>query len=333
MVDLSFLLTRNLWIATKDKEIHEMNSGDVLRLTIQTLNKLARDWGITADKILLIADMWSKDYGGYYRSYLIKDFIKYKGSRKYMTEQALEDLKSDPNSTEEDIRAAERELAVNKIKFEAKQIMKDEFKYLGLPYIAYPGYEFDDIATLASFHFYEPNAKPNVIVTKDSDLSYSLCPNCVQFKLPTRGSDPKVITYDEMYATIPESLKNRGVSLYQYFALINSLGFSHNDTAKTIKDSTADTEEVILRILSGDYSDVENVDAFKAQMNSFNLGIFPNLEDVKKIIANDFMTVGKLGSLQDFHEFCKKHSVTGISDKYYLDFIKRFDPKLFCDKW
>ena len=38
LVDVSYLLTRNLWVSTKSKSINEFNAGDVLRLTIQTLN-------------------------------------------------------------------------------------------------------------------------------------------------------------------------------------------------------------------------------------------------------------------------------------------------------
>jgi len=328
LVDTSFLLNRNLFVVTKDKEINEMNPGDVVKLTLQTLNRLARDWDISCDKIILIGDEWNKDIGGYYRTQMIKDYIHYKGSRKFMTQEKLEEMKKDSNVTPEEIKAAERELAVNRIKYLSKQIIKNELKNFGLPYFSYPGYEFDDIATMASFLLHGKTDKMNVIITKDSDLSYSLCPTCCQFLLPTRGSDPKIITYNDMYTTIPLELLSRGMSLYQYFSFLNSLGYSHNDTAKTVKPRLNPTE-VILHILDDNYEDLTNIEAFKAQMNSFNLSNFPNLDKVQNMILNDFSTQGRISSSKDFMNFCKTCNIEDLSEHYYTDFVNRFDQKLF----
>ncbi len=187
-IDGSFLLTRNLWVATKDKKPDEMQVGEVIRITIQTINKLYRDWCVGADKVILIFDEWDRNINGYLRSYMIKDYVKYKGSRKFITEQTIEDMKADPNTKPEELEKAIHELATNKIKFQAKKIMREEFKNIGIPYFSWPGYEFDDIATLASFGLNGQSEKPNVIVTKDSDLSWSVCPGCDQFLLPTKGS-------------------------------------------------------------------------------------------------------------------------------------------------
>jgi len=331
LVDASFLISRNLFVATKDKEISEMNPGEVVRITLLTLNRLARDWGITCDKILMIGDEWDKNLeGGYIRANLIKDFVKYKGSRTYMTEKLLQSLKDDPTTSPEVIQNAEHELAVNKVKYAAKQIIKTELTRFGLPWFSYPGYEFDDIATLASFQLHGKLDKPMVIVTKDSDLLYSLCPTCCQFLLPTKGSDPKIVTYDEMYATIPQELVERGMSLYQYFSFLNSLGYSHNDTCKSVKPRLNSTE-VILHILDNDYSDLTNVDAFKAQLCSFNLGNFPNLDKVQTMINSKFNTTGHISTETEFKNFCKICNITDMSDKYYSDFTSRFDQRLFCD--
>lgn len=328
-VDHSFLLTRNLWMATKDKEISEMNPGDVVRITLQTLRKLGRDWGITCDKIILIADQWSREYGGYYTNYLTSAFGgAYKGSRKWITEQVLEDMKSDPNVTEEEVKAAERELAINKVKFEAKRIMKEEFPKIGVYYYGFDGYEFDQIATLAAFQRYSVVNKPDIIVTKDTDLTFSVTPACPFFSLPTKGQEPKVITYDEMYATIPDSLKAKGLSLYQYNAYLNSLGKSHNDMSRSLKPGI-DTTTAILHIMDGDYSDLDNVDLFLAQMKSYDLSCYPHLREVQQAIAMDFGTKGKLANLDEFHDFCMKNKVSGISDRYFSDFTNSFDPRLF----
>jgi hypothetical protein len=213
-----------------------------------------------------------------------------------------------------------------------KKIIKEELKNIGIPYFSWPGYEFDDIATLASFGLNGKTSKPNVIVTKDSDLSWSVCPGCDQFLLPTRGSDPKVVTYNEMYYKIPEVLRNNGLGLYMYHAYCDSLGITgHNDNLKTIK-SGHDGTQAILNIMNGDYSDVEKVDAFKAQMRSFDLSCFPQVDQVNKMIQTEFGTAGKIGTLDDFKDFCVRHGVKGISDSYYNGLSCRFDVKLFSGK-
>lgn len=53
IVDFSYVLTRNLFAVARGKKIGEFNAGDVMRMTIQTINKLARDYGISADKVSL----------------------------------------------------------------------------------------------------------------------------------------------------------------------------------------------------------------------------------------------------------------------------------------
>lgn len=328
-IDGSFLLTRNLWVATKDKKPEKMNPGEVLRITIQTINKLYRDWGVGADKVILIFDEWNRDINGYVRSWMIKDYVQYKGSRTFITEETIEKMKADPNVTEEQLNKAIHELASNKIKFQAKKIMREEFKNIGLPYFSWPGYEFDDIATLASFGLNGKSDKPNLIVTKDSDLTWSLCPGCDQFLLPTKGSLPTIVTYDDMYYKIPEVLRNSGLGLYMYHAYCDSLGITgHNDNLKTIK-SGKDGTQTILKIMNGDYSDVEKPDAFRAQMKSFDLSCFPDVDRVNDMIQNDFKTRGHIGTLDEFKIFCTKYDIKGISDTYYNGLSERFDTKLF----
>lgn len=330
-IDGSFLITRNLRVATRNKEIEEMNPGDVLRITIQTLNKLARDWGITVDKLCLIFDEWDKDLGGYIRTWMIKDYVAYKGSRKYINEQMLEEMKADPNVTEDEIKKAERELAVSKVKFEAKRLMKEEFNLIGIPYFSYPGYEFDDIATLASINGYGRRGKPDVIVTKDTDLTWSLAPDVDFFKLPTNGSTPEVITYNDMIKCIPQQLQDRGLGLYWYHAYCDSLGITgHNDNIKTIKKGR-DGTQAILNIMDGNFDDVDLVDAFKAQMKSFDLSTFPNISEVNRMIEQDFETRGHLGTVEEFREFCNRNKVEGIYDNYYSSFIRRLDQKCYSE--
>lgn len=328
-IDGSWLLTRNLYITTKDKTIEEMDPVDTVRLTLQTISKLSKSWGITAQKIIIIWDKWSKIYGGYIRSWMLKDFVTYKGSRKFITERVLEEMKNDPNVTPEQLNAAMRELAISKIKFKAKDIMINEFPKIGICSYFYEGYEFDDIASLASFQLYRDSGLPNIIITKDSDLQYSTCPNCVWMCPPSGGAtEPTIITYNDMYYKIPEALRNRGMSLYNYNAYMNAAGFiGHNDMGVSKKRNT-DSVETILKILDGDYSDLHNKDMFEAQLKSYDLSLFPGINIVRQDIDN-FYSMGHYGTLNDFHEFCMKNGVTQISDNYYTNMISKFDQKLF----
>lgn len=331
LIDASYILTRNLFIATKDKKPEEMNPGEVCRITIQTISKLYKDWFCSGDKPILIFDEWSRNLGGYIRSFMIKDYVAYKGSRKFMTQALLNEMREDPNVTPEELVKAEHELAVNKCKFEAKKIMKEQFRQIGIPCFSYEGYEYDDIAALASFIFSEPTSKPNVIVTKDSDLNYSLSPGTCQFLVPTKGKEPEFVYYDDMYYKIPQVLRDRGVSLYMYHAYCDSLGVTgHNDNLKTIKKG-ADGTQTILHILDGDYSDVENIPAFEAQMRSFDLSNFPDLDKVQSMIINDFPKAGHIGTIPEFRAFCTRNNITGISDSYYMAFSDRLDQRLFSE--
>jgi 5'-3' exonuclease len=331
LIDASYILTRNLWIATKDTKPGEMNPGEVCRITIQTISKLYKDWGCSGDKPLLIWDEWSKELGSYIRSYMIKDFVTYKGSRKFMTQSILDEIKANPESTPEEIAKAEHELAVNKCKFEAKKIMKEQFRQIGIPSFSVPGYESDDICTLASFLLNDVSPKPNVIVTKDSDMSFSLSPNTYQFLVPTKGKDPEFVDYNTMYYKIPQVLRDRGMSLYMYHAYCDSLGVTgHNDNLKTIKPGV-DGTTAILHIMDGDFSDVENIPAFQAQMRSFDLSNFPDLDRVQDMILNQFPVAGHIGTIREFKDFCARNNITGISDAYYMTFSDRLEQRLYSE--
>ena len=329
LIDLSYILMRNMYAASKGKNIGEYNEGDIIRITIQTLRKIVRDFGISADKFIMLYDKWDKQLGGYYRTWLLKDFVKYKGTRVYMTEEEVERMIASGEYTEEDILKAKLEAYQNQVKYKAKWGMISDLGKIGIPCFGVEGWEFDDLAWLTACQIYgQDNGKPSVIITKDSDLTYSLTPQMQYFKIPTGGSDPKIITYEDMYATIPEELKAKGISLYMYKAFLDSLGYGHNDMSSTRKSGISPTE-AILKILQGDYSDVENVEAFKTQMKSFDLGGFPRLQEAKDLISTKLGTVGRLGTLDDFHKFCDKYKVSGITDKYYSEFIAGFDQKLF----
>jgi hypothetical protein len=208
--------------------------------------------------------------------------------------------------------------------------MREEFPKLGIPWIEFNGYEFDQIATLAAFERFGKTELPDLIITKDTDLLYSLTPGCKFFALPTRGSEPKVVTYEEMYYQIPEVLRNMGMSLYQYNAYLNAFGKGHNDLARTLKKGYDPTQSII-ETAQGNFECIEpdRLELFQAQLKSYDLSIYPRLDEVKRCITEEFPKIGYYPSTRDFQDFCEKYKINGISDRYFSDFTSVFDQKLF----
>lgn len=343
LVDLSYILFRNAFAVSRGKSIGEYNAGDIIRCTIQTLNKIPRDFGITVDKFVLVYDRWDPQWQGYYRTHLLKGLYKdtrgdtvdkETGKQVYITREVFEKMKSDPEVTQEELRAAEEKLYFNETKYTAKWTIIRDLGKFGIPSIGVLGWEFDDLAWLAVGMMYsdEPNAKPNLIITKDSDLNFSTSPQFSVFRIPTSGSLPKVITYEEMYSTvIPDNLKGK-ISLYNYHCMGDALGTGHNDMSRTIRKGYKADDVIEDIVLRNDWSGVENPEIFKLQMSSFDISQFPRIDEAKRIINDILPTCGRLGTLQEFHEFCDKNLVSGISDRYFSEFISRFDPKLFTER-
>ena len=341
-VDSSYIIQRNLAAISRGKKPGEYTAADVIRSTIQTINKINRDYKSTAgcDKFVLLADKWDPEYLGYWRTQLLKGAYKdtrgdgtdTEGKPIYYDMRYYESIKDSPSLTEQEKEEVKEKAYKNEVRSKAKRVIQGELRNFGIPTIGILGWEADDLAYLATGLLYtdDPSVKPNLIITKDTDQQFSISPKVDYFKIPGGKQEPKVITYDEMYATIPDFLKGR-ISLYNYHAYFESLGDSHNDMRSPRKPGT-DVDTTILHILDGDYSDLEDIELFKRNISSFNIGNFPRFEEARRAILDLVPTAGRLGTLGEFHEFCDKHGITGISDKYFTEFISRFDPKLFSER-
>lgn len=328
IVDLSYVLNRNLRAISSVKPGGEYSVGDVMRTTIQTLNKMARDYGITADKIILGCDLWSQKYGGYYRTHCLKG--DYKSSRKYVTPKDLVEKKKDPAVKKEELVQMENEIFFNMVRKEAKIAITKNFSRIGLPCAGIDGWEFDDLAYFAGRELFKLDNKPSVVVTKDTDVLYSITPKMDYFKIPTGKNDtPQIRKYEEVYKSlVPEEIRNKNIGLYHYKALLDSLGGGHNDMKRT--SESKDFNSIISKIADGDFSGVRDREVFNIQFNSFNLDKFPGIEDAKKLIADGFPTMGHIDeNLEAFREICDRFGVKGISDDYFSKFIFRFDKSLF----
>lgn len=330
LVDLSLLLSRNVYAVSKGKEIGEYTSGEVVKMTLQTLNKIARDYKVTSDKIILLADSWDPEYNGYYRTYLLGG--NYKDSRSWMTPEKYKEISETPGISESVIRKAEADLYQNQVKTEAKHILRTEAFKIGLPCLGVPGLECDDLFYIISSLLYSSGVtKKSVMVTKDSDCMFCTSPAVDYFRLPVGGSKPEIKTYDEIYVTsVPQELRDKGLSLYEYKSLWDSLDGGHNDMRRTRIQRTNLTK-VISGILDGDYSGVKDIDLFKRQHQTFILDSFPMISQAVSEIIQKLPIIGHLGSLSEFHDFCDSYGVSGISDSYYTSFIGRFSQKLFTE--
>lgn len=331
-VDLSWVLAKSAY-AIFAREEDKFNAASVVKMTFQSLAKWMR-LGLSVDKLVFFRDTWDSTLKGYIRTSMLREAgaaVDYKGDRRYMTEWLLEEIRSNPESTEEDIKKAEKEYKFNTVKNAAKNILINELGNFGVSTISVPGWEFDDLATLASFLLYDAE-KPSVIVSKDSDLLYSTSPKCPVWQPPMSNRAEKLVTYDEAYnELLPNSLKGK-LSLYQYFAMSNATGaIGHNNVSRTLKQGL-NVDDALLKVINNnDFSDFDQPDVFMKQYQSFDIWNFPRIDEAKRLILECVPKIGKLSNVDDFRKFCEKYEIYGISDKYYSDFINKFDPKLFCD--
>lgn len=331
LIDFSYILSRNTFAVSAGKKRGEYTEADLIKSVIQTLAKLGKDYGISADKTILIGDKWSKDFGGYYRTYLVKDYTEYKGDRVYWDDKKVEDFIAEGNHTEEEIEKVKNEAYMNNVKYKAKYAIINDLGYFGIPSVLVEGWEADDLSWASTGFLYNPNDKPSIFVTKDSDWKYNLSPKMDYFSLPKKGSDPEVITYDQMYTTMPDEIKAMGISLYDYHCMTDALGFGHNMLGVSKKSGVTDSTKAILKVMAGDFSDVANPDMYKTQMSTFDVSSFPRFNEVRDIVTNKYGTMGHIGSGSEFMEFCKKYNISGISEQYYNNFVGRLDPSLYLE--
>lgn len=331
-VDLSYVLSRNTFSLKSMKPNRSVpmgyTAGDIVRLTIQTINKCCRDYNITADKYIFLRDTWDKTLGGYYRTSLLPK-NEYKGTRKYMTRYEFEKLKADPSVTPEDLKKAEEDLYKNETMSQAKKILTTELGNFGIPTLSVEAWECDDLSYLAgALLMNDPDPKKSVVITKDSDIQYNITPKMDYFRIPTGGSAPQVIMYDQMWNNMPLECRNLGMSLYDYHAIWESIGQGHNDMVSTKKDS-ADVLDTIIKCYKGDLSNIADPELYLKHMETFKIDKFPRLQEAIDLINNTLPVVGRLGNLEEFKNFCARIEVSEISDKYFTEFINRFDPTLY----
>lgn len=323
IIDGSWLLKRNCSLSfsfyKKDPESNEFHPGKVVTSFIQSINKFSRDYGVTADKVIICWDMWA-DASGYYTSQVLAG--EYKDDRKYYTE---DDLK-DESLTDEQRKEIELEVLRNEVQRKSKALIKYELWKYGIPSIYEAGYEADQIVWVLA-NLLNSQDKPSIITSADSDWSYLVTPNVDYFKAPLRGSEPRIVTYNEaVLEKMPEDLLGK-VSLYDYKAMYDSLESSHNAMRRTRKEGL-DTNDVIRSIINDqDYSGVEDLRRYNLQLSTFDISQFPKFQKVLGLVES-LGRIGRLSSIPEFRTFSDSNKMK-VSDSYYSKFKDRLDPSLY----
>ena len=329
LVDYSWLASRSAFIVSMGKEAGQWNYSDIIRLCIQSIAKLTNQMGITFDKCIMVHDLWSAEYNGYYRHYLLDG--EYKDSRVYLDELEVEKMREDPTKTPEEIQKATNEAFFNRMRQAAKQAVRNELTIF--PSIGVYGAEADDIFNIFSTIYNpsgDPSIKKSVIISKDSDLIKCVSPSTDFYKYGKSSEPPHVWTYEEALETIPDNLKGK-ISLYWYHSLVEALGAGHNDVKSPRKKNSNISKVLEDIVLRGDYSQIEDMERFKKSMSSYELDKFPMYQEIVDTISSKLMVCGYIPTLTEFRNFCIKHNLEGISDRYYSQLASKLDRSLYCE--
>ena len=301
-----------------------------MRLVFQSVAKLTNQMGITFDKVIFVHDRYSKEYNGYYMNYILSEY-GYKDSREYVKDLTVEKLR-DEGASEEEIKKAEDEAYFNQCCVQAKQGVMNELTMF--PSVFAWGAEADDIFNIFS-SIYNPNGDPSikksVIISKDSDLKKCCSPSLDFYRYGTKAEPSRVWTYEDAVAEIPQNLRDAGLSLYWYHSLLEALGAGHNDVKSPRKKGTHVDKVLEDIVLRGDYSAIEDRDMFDRAMSSFDLSSFPMYQEIIDTIQKKFMVCGRIPTLTEWNDFCKRWELEGISERYFSSFVSKLDRSMYLD--
>lgn len=329
LIDWSWLASRSQFVISAGKHAGDYVAGEVIRLCFQTVAKLTNQLGVTFDKAIFIHDKWDPNYNGYYRHYLLNG--EYKDSREYIDELAVERKRAE-GASEEEIKKLEDEAYFNRVRMNAKYTVMRDLTIIPSLYVS--GLECDDIMGIFAnlYTSDDPSKKPSVLISKDSDFKRFLLPGVDFFKFPKKGEEAHIWTYQEALEEVPQNLRDAGLSLYWYHCLEEALGSGHNDVKSPRKSHTRVDKVIEDIVLRNDYSDIEDMDMFKRQMNSFDLSTFPMYQEAVDMITSKFMTIGRIPTITEFRQFCNKNEIgDSISDRYFSTFAAKLDRSMYQD--
>ena len=344
MMDLSMLLQKNISGISRNNPPGTYTAGDLVKSIIYTINKFPRDFGITADKYILLSDKWLSDYPGYYTTKIVGG--AYKDSRgdiksaqgkadpksTYMTDEIYQQLVEE-GASKEILEKAYSDLYRNKVRHEAKEILLKELCYFGIPAFYIPGWEYDNLAYVAA-EVLKTDNKKSVFIARDSDIMYVLNDNVDYFSVPTskeaKEKNYGIKTFSDVCSEIPNEILDK-VSLYEYKTIIDSFGSGHNGLRCVKKKKFYSNIALAQEIIEGDLSNLTDLEQFELQKSTFNVHDYPEYQEAVHIITDLFPTAGSISTFENWTNWCNSHKgLEGlIQQPFYNKFISRFDKNLF----
>lgn len=337
----------------------QLSKGRLTTAVFQTIVKTLRDI-CTCDKVIVC---W--DSPPYHRTEQIE---WYKANRFHITKEFVEDLKKtkpctleeqteyvnalisesqdkspeeleelineyiEEHPTEEKlsekIAQAEKDLAEDLIKLEARAALIENLGNLGVLSLAIPGYEADDLAYL-TLRCKEASGDLSkcYLCTKDSDWEYLLTPNTEIIKYHKGDT----FTYEDVLNKIDEDVRALPqFDLFRYKATFDAVYGSHNNHQCSRTDEEIDFNGIYEAAIRRDTDFLEkyvDTDVFYPQYDSFFLESYPDLEEAKKTITS--LLNSKAGCIADEQGLRIFSSALGlrVSESYYRCFTSILNPE------
>lgn len=291
---------------------------------IQTIVKQVRDSSFTFDVGFIAFDK-----SPYHRFNILHE--KYKDSREKFTwdevyQAKVELSQLDPESDEAKTQKAKIDhmtdsLSRLKNRNEAIEVIKNLDNY-GLHTLRYVGWEADDIARLI-VDIYSKDYSI-LLISIDSDWIGMVNENTDFKRIRHKGLvdfyDLSTLKRSGPYIDMVEyGLDDVGIKTY--LQIIESIGISHNDMRKCVKDGELFTEIFPnLGLSETDRSDKFDYDVFLTQLSSFDYKLFPDYPKVLDSIINKTYTKDSLGTFNNIFIYNKP---TGINSWYYKKLYDR----------
>lgn len=292
-------------------EHHTYSTEELIKRFFWGIGKYTRDM-CTAEKIILL---WDK--APYYKVDILG---AYKDSREYHDESELDEI--DIYTNPEEYANLQEWITDNNKKNEAKRFIVDNFNKLGMISIIHQGYEGDDLAYLCS-QYLKDDDEISAIVSSDSDWEYWGSPNVKTIKFNGEQS-----FYEDKLAYNLERLRApKNLDLFTLKAYFDTFYGSHNDIRPAMKNVDCYVGTQLDAIKNKDFSNL-NKELYEANMKSFDIYHYPEIDEVLKDIDNKIRHYGSIGTTDTKCELLNSNGIN-VSNSYYETFIGNLNSKWY----
>lgn len=292
-------------------EHHNYSVEELIKRFFWSIGKFTRDM-CNAEKVLLL---W--DRAPYFKVDILG---AYKDSREYHDQSELDgiDIHKDP----EDYAYLQEWLSDNDKKNKAKQFIINNFDNLGMVSIYHQGYEADDLAYLCS-QYLKDEDEMCAIVSSDSDWEFWGSPKVKTIKF--NGSQS---FYEDKLNYALEAYKApKDLDLFTLKSYLDTFYGSHNDIRKSMINVDCYVGTQIEAIKNKDFSNL-NKDLYEANMKSFDIYHYPEIDQVLKDIEYKIRHFGSIGTTDTKNKLLNSNGIN-VSDSYYETFISSLNSKWY----